>query len=117
MRSHNVRKNGRLLILGLAILATSSSCATVGLQSPYRPTIPPRPSLESTIDRVPCDYGGSLRTCALALWEDLEAILRWALDVEREARAACLALGRPPTECEAGSGHPRDDAPMADRLP
>lgn len=67
----------------------------------YVPTIPPRPALESTADPVLCRIAdGRQRECVLLLSEDLAALVRWGLTLERELRAACLTLA-PSLTCGA----------------
>lgn len=65
----------------------------------YRPTIPPRPVLEAEPLIEPCAIGDTKTVCATITAKDYRAIRVWGLELEREARAACLALGLGKAAC------------------
>lgn len=78
-----------------------SACATPSLRSPYRPELPPEPILRRAPAMGQCRIADEPAPvwCVLILREDWDAILQWALALQREARAACLALGWDPRTC------------------
>ena len=90
----------RCLLLA-AILWLASGCATGPTGStPYRPKIPPRPVLTVRPDFRDCQTVSGQQGRCVDLWmPDLEAITRWGLDLERELKGACLALGGMAEEC------------------
>lgn len=88
-------------LLALILLATSA-CATAAGPSPYRVTIPPRPSLQQRPTVGECEAGGLPGRCLVFWLPDWEAIRQWHLTLEHELTGACLALGGTESDCRAG---------------
>jgi len=53
--------------------------------------------------------------CWVILDEDLTALLRWGLTLERDLKAACLALGGSPVRC--GTAEPGSSGPEPSSSP
>lgn len=86
---------GKTAIRSLLILIFATSCAAVPLA--YRPTIPERPQLTEDIQSV--EHNG--HQYVVVEMTDWRAIGTWVLSVERELKAACLALGQTKVACHA----------------
>lgn len=91
-----------------AILLTISACAipTSG-SNPYRIEIPARPEIEAAPALVPHGTGaicvwsdGSVGDCVILYTDDFARIGRYLGQLERELKAACLALGGSDEECK-----------------
>ena len=66
----------------------------------YRVKIPPRPTLTVQPDFRDCQTVNGQQGRCVDLWEpDLKAMIQWGLLLERELRAACVALGGSSKEC------------------
>lgn len=78
-------------LLSLAVWAGSSGCALTLHPWSYRVQIP---ELRAAPVELGCRVGGTPDICLLVLREDWEALVR-------ELKAACLALGGTPRECQA----------------
>lgn len=82
------------------ILVTTSACATGLGASTYRPTVPERPTIEARPTVEPCALGSGEPGACVKLWlKDFETVRLWYLTLERELKAACLALGGSAAEC------------------
>ncbi len=100
---------GRWAALALTPILLGA-CATLS-PSPFRPTIPPRPALEVPIP-IPCPEPPAVtlpRRCWILPDEDLRALVRWGLGLERELQAACIALGHSPEVCRLPEDSPHAD--------
>lgn len=82
---------GRLGLLLLPAAALTFGCARVAGPSSYRVTMP---VLQAKPGAVACRHDGLIDTCTVLLTRDYEALVR-------ELKAACLALGGSPKDCQA----------------
>lgn len=73
----------------LAILSLLSGCATAGVVSGYRVTMP---VLDAEPEMAECRYEGIPSTCVILLAPDF-------LSIVRELKAACLAFGASEDDC------------------
>ena len=65
--------------------------------------VPQRPQLDTGVSRVPCPMM-SLATGACVVFTDLDyqKVRVWFLNLERDLKAACLALGNSNSDCKTG---------------
>ena len=89
--------SGRLFIPYLIVLTFATSCASIPATPTYQPTIPPRPELQHKI----LSFEKDERTYTIVDLEDWRTIGAWVLALERELKAACLALGGTKAACRA----------------
>jgi hypothetical protein len=106
-----------LTIQCLVMCCVSSACVQAGgiLRPGWVPIIPPRPSLRHAPLPGRCAIGEDEAVrCWAILDEDVRDLLQWALTLERDLRAACLALGGRPQQCGTdapGSPDPEPSQP------
>ena len=90
----------KLVVLCFSIILLTACAAPSVSMAPYRPQIPPRPTLTVQPDVIDCQVVNGQRGRCVNLWEpDLKTMVQWGLGLERELKAACLALGGSPKEC------------------
>ncbi|HEV8642265.1 MAG TPA: hypothetical protein VGV13_14300 [Methylomirabilota bacterium] len=75
----------------LVTLTVAQGCATPAGLSSYRVTLP---VLQATPRELTCHLEEAETTCVVMLRDDLRALVR-------ELKAACLALGGSPGDCQA----------------
>lgn len=110
----NGRSGGKQITLSACLaMILLAGCMTVGGPSTYRPQIPVRPTLEAPPVKVECDFAPAkddgdkptriaaapTQSCVYLLTSDLAGLIDWALTLDTELRAACLALGGTEREC------------------
>ena len=100
-RSNGKRLTPLILILIFAMISTCmkipQTSSEYAIKIPEKPVLQIGPQIDQNCYRVD---GGKSNPCIWFTFDDFNAIRLWSMNVERELKAACLAMGNSHEKCK-----------------